>query len=36
MAAEEKTYIPETEFPKVYRKARIYVALYAIVIALSI
>ncbi len=36
MAAEEKTYIPETEFPKVYRKARIYVALYAVVIALSI
>ena len=28
--------IPETEFPKVYRKARIYVALYAVVIGLSI
>jgi Na+-transporting NADH:ubiquinone oxidoreductase subunit F len=36
MAAEEKTYIPESEFPKVYRKARIYVALYAVVIALCI
>lgn len=36
MDAEEKTYIPEIEFPKVYRKARIYVALYAIVVALSI
>jgi Na+-transporting NADH:ubiquinone oxidoreductase subunit F len=36
MVAEEKTYIPETEFPKVYRKARIYVALYAVVIGLSI
>ena len=36
MSAEEKTYIPETEFPKVYRKARIYVALYAVVIGLSI
>jgi Na+-transporting NADH:ubiquinone oxidoreductase subunit F len=36
MSAEEKTFIPETEFPKVYRKARIYVALYAVVIGLSI
>jgi Na+-transporting NADH:ubiquinone oxidoreductase subunit F len=36
MAAEEKTYIPEVEFPKVYRKARIYVAIYATVIALCI
>ena len=36
MSAEEKTYIPETEFPKVYRKARIYVALYVVVIGLSI
>ena len=36
MAPEEKTYIPETEFPKVYRKARIYVALYVVVIGLSI
>src|SRR5271156_524136 len=36
MSAEEKTYIPETEFPRVYRKARIYIALYALVIGLSI
>src|SRR6202051_987279 len=36
MSAEEKTFIPETEFPKVYRKARIYVALYVVAIGLSI
>jgi Na+-transporting NADH:ubiquinone oxidoreductase subunit F len=36
MSAEEKTYIPEMEFPKVYRRARIYLAIYAAVIALSI
>ncbi len=36
MFAEEKTYIPETEFPKVYRRARVYVALYLVVIGLSI
>jgi Na+-transporting NADH:ubiquinone oxidoreductase subunit F len=36
MSADEKTYIPETEFPKVYRRARVYVAIYAAVIALSI
>ena len=36
IAAEEKTYIPESEFPKIYRKARIYVAIYATVIALAI
>jgi Na+-transporting NADH:ubiquinone oxidoreductase subunit F len=36
MFAEEKTYIPEVEFPKVYRKARVYVAIYLIVIGLSI
>jgi Na+-transporting NADH:ubiquinone oxidoreductase subunit F len=36
MSAEEKTYIPEAEFPKVYRRARVYIAIYAIVIALSI
>jgi Na+-transporting NADH:ubiquinone oxidoreductase subunit F len=36
MFAEEKTYIPEVEFPKVYRKARVYVAIYIIVIGLSI
>src|SRR5690606_21220716 len=27
MAPEEKTYIPETEFEKIYRRARIYVAI---------
>jgi MocE subfamily Rieske [2Fe-2S] domain protein len=36
MSAAERTFIPEAEFPKIYRKARIYVALYAIVIGLSI
>jgi Na+-transporting NADH:ubiquinone oxidoreductase subunit F len=36
MSAEEKTYIPETEFPKIYRRARVYVAIYAIVIGVSI
>jgi Na+-transporting NADH:ubiquinone oxidoreductase subunit F len=36
MSAEEKTYIPETEFPRIYRNARIYVALYVAVIAVAI
>jgi Na+-transporting NADH:ubiquinone oxidoreductase subunit F len=36
MSADEKTYIPEVEFPRVYRRARVYVAIYAIVIGLSI
>jgi MocE subfamily Rieske [2Fe-2S] domain protein len=36
MAAEEKTFIPEMEFPKVYFRARIYVAIYVSVIALCI
>jgi len=36
MRADEKTYIPETEFPKVYRRARIYVLIYAGSIGLSI
>lgn len=36
MADEEKTYIPESEFPKVYRRARIYVAIYAAVVVVSI
>jgi Na+-transporting NADH:ubiquinone oxidoreductase subunit F len=35
MVAEEKTYIPETEFPKVYWRARIYVAIYLSVLALA-
>jgi Na(+)-translocating NADH:ubiquinone oxidoreductase F subunit len=36
MDESEKTYIPETEFKKIYTRARIYVAIYAGVIALSI
>jgi MocE subfamily Rieske [2Fe-2S] domain protein len=36
MRAGEKTFIPSTEFHRVYRNARIYVAIYAMVIALSI
>ncbi len=35
MNADERTYIPESEFPKIYFKARIYVAIYAGVLALS-
>ncbi|MGB6746278.1 MAG: NADH:ubiquinone reductase (Na(+)-transporting) subunit F [Terracidiphilus sp.] len=36
MSAAEKTFIPATEFSRVYRNARIYAAIYAAVIALSI
>ncbi len=36
MSAEEKTFIPETEFSKVYRNARIYVAIYLGVIGIAI
>ena len=36
MSAEEKTFIPEAEFPKVFRKARVYVCIYAAVIVLSV
>lgn len=36
MSSGEKTYVPEMEFPKIYRRARVYVAIYAAVIALSI
>ncbi len=36
MAADEKTFVPASEFPKVYLRARIYVAIYAGVIGLSI
>jgi fatty acid desaturase/nitrite reductase/ring-hydroxylating ferredoxin subunit len=36
MTADERTFIPETEFPKVYFNARIYVLIYASVIALAI
>jgi Na+-transporting NADH:ubiquinone oxidoreductase subunit F len=36
MTAAEKTFIPATEFERVYRTARIYLAIYLAVIALSI
>ena len=36
MTADEKTFIPTSEFSKVYRRARIYVAVYAAVITISI
>ncbi len=36
MTKEEKTYVPEMELPKVFRRARVYVAIYLAVIALSI
>jgi Na(+)-translocating NADH:ubiquinone oxidoreductase F subunit len=36
MSAEEKTFIPEMEFAKVYRNARIYLAIYLVVIGLAI
>lgn len=36
MSADERTFIPESEFPKVYFRARIYVAIYAVVIGLAI
>jgi Na(+)-translocating NADH:ubiquinone oxidoreductase F subunit len=36
VSADERTFIPESEFGKVYLRARIYVAIYAFVIALAI
>ncbi len=36
MQPEERTYIPESEFPKIFRKARFYVAIYAVSIAAAI
>jgi len=36
ITAGERTFIPETEFPKVYRNARLYLAIYAAVIAAAI
>jgi Na+-transporting NADH:ubiquinone oxidoreductase subunit F len=36
MAAEEKVYIPESEFKKIFLKARIYLTIYSAVIAMSI
>jgi fatty acid desaturase len=34
IGAEEKTFVPESEWPKVIREARIWLAIYALVIAL--
>ncbi|MCX6971969.1 MAG: NADH:ubiquinone reductase (Na(+)-transporting) subunit F [Verrucomicrobia bacterium] len=36
MTAGERTFIPETEFPKIYRNARIILCLYAATIALAV
>src|ERR1700679_4229053 len=36
MAATEKTFVPEMEYPAVYRRARVYVAIYSVAIGLSI
>jgi Na+-transporting NADH:ubiquinone oxidoreductase subunit F len=36
MSAHEKTFIPESEFPKVYFRARIYLAIYLAVVVLAI
>jgi MocE subfamily Rieske [2Fe-2S] domain protein len=36
MAAVEKTFVPEMEYPAVYRRARVYVALYVAVISLCV
>jgi Na(+)-translocating NADH:ubiquinone oxidoreductase F subunit len=36
MAAAEKTFVPQMEYPAVYRNARVYVAIYAAVIGLSV
>ena len=36
MSADEKTYIPASEFPKIYRKARLSVLIYAVVIGLAL
>lgn len=35
MSAAERTFIPESEFPKIYRNARIILTLYVVTIALS-
>jgi Na+-transporting NADH:ubiquinone oxidoreductase subunit F len=36
MTAEERTFIPETEFPKIYRNARAILCIYAVTIALAV
>jgi Na+-transporting NADH:ubiquinone oxidoreductase subunit F len=35
-AADERTFIPESEFPKIYTRARIYVVIYLFVVGLSL
>jgi len=35
MAAAEKTFIPESEYPRIYVRARIYVAIYCVVIGFA-
>jgi Na+-transporting NADH:ubiquinone oxidoreductase subunit F len=36
MSDEEKTFIPKSEFPKIYRKARVSVAVYVATLAISL
>lgn len=36
ISADEQTYIPQTEFPRIVRRARIYVVLYAAVLTLAV
>jgi fatty acid desaturase len=36
MGDDEKRYVPESEYPKVYREARVWVAIYAAVLALTL
>lgn len=36
MAAEEKTFIPASEFPKIYRRARIYLVIFLTTILLAV
>jgi Na+-transporting NADH:ubiquinone oxidoreductase subunit F len=36
MSADEKTFVPASEFPKIYYKARIYLGIYLLVIGLAI
>ncbi len=36
MTDDEKTYIPESEFPKIFFRARIYLAIYTAVLALAV
>ncbi|MEI8341164.1 MAG: NADH:ubiquinone reductase (Na(+)-transporting) subunit F [Verrucomicrobiota bacterium] len=36
MTPAERTFVPESEFPKVYFRARVYIIIYALVISLSV